>query len=648
MIDRSTKILLGLPRTVKRCLAMAIDASLCVLTVWLAYYLRLDAWVSLKGAPFVAALASISLMLPILYVSGLYRTVVRYVGADLVWTLARATTIYAASFSTIFTAYGFENVPRTLGFIQPLLMFVAILLSRVTISFLLGGQFRNWLRQSQARTLIYGAGSAGRQLAAAIHDSDGMRVAGFLDDHPDLHGRSIGKLPILDPAEIEETISRLGIQNVFLAIPSATRTRRNEILGRLRLLGVNVRTLPNLLDIASGSVTVNDLRELSIDDLLGRDPVPPDSERMQAIISGKTVLVTGAGGSIGSELCRQILAFNPACLLLFELSEYNLYSINRELRGIAPEAAIVPLLGSVADDARVREVLRTWHPHVVFHAAAYKHVPLVERNVLEGIRNNIIGTLVTAEAARDAGVAKFVLVSTDKAVRPTNSMGATKRLAEMVLQGLQSTAAGTCFCMVRFGNVLGSSGSVVPLFREQIRTGGPVTVTDPAMTRYFMTIPEAAQLVVQAGAMARGGEVFVLDMGEPVRIIDLARNMIELSGMSVRDADNQSGDIELKIVGLRPGEKLFEELLIGDSPRPTDHPRIMMASEKHAEWHFLRNALATLIRLIEVRDTIEARRVLRNLVPEFTPKDDLVDWVHLEQTSENIIKDAVPPKAAGL
>lgn len=406
MFERQIDILLELPRAAKRALAMSIDAGICILTVWLAYYLRVGEWTSLRGAPSVAVIASIALMIPILYIAGLYRTVLRYIGAEVLWTVTGASMAYAVIFSAIFTAYGFEGVPRTLGFIQPLLLFVGILLSRAAMGFLLQGKFRDWLRpETHSRTLIYGAGSSGRQLAAAIHDSaGGMRVVGFLDDDLSLHGRSIGKLPILDPIAIDETIARLNVQNVFLAIPSATRARRNEILTRLRLSSVNVRTLPNLLDIASGSVTVNDLRELSIDDLLGRDPVPPDLSRIQAMIRGKTVLVTGAGGSIGSELCRQVLDAGPARLLLMEASEYALYSIDRELRATARDTTIIPLLGSVVDNARVRELLNAWRPHVILHAAAYKHVPLVEHNVLEGIRNNTLGTLVTAEAARDLGV----------------------------------------------------------------------------------------------------------------------------------------------------------------------------------------------------------------------------------------------------
>ena len=647
MLELLTNSLLGLPRSLKRFLAMAVDAVLCVTTVWLAYYLRLGHWTTLRGSPVFVVIASLSLMLPILYVAGLYRTVLRYISADVVWTITRAMAIYALVFSAIFTGYGFEGVPRTIGFIQPLLMFVGTLLIRAALSFLLRGRVRNWMqRSSHTRILIYGAGASGRQLAAAIGESDGMRVVGFLDDNPALHGRSIGKMPIMNPVAIEETIASFDVQNVFLAIPSATRAHRNQILMRLRKANVNVRTLPNLMDIASGQVTVNDLRELTVEDLLGRDPVPPDTERMQSMISGKTVLVTGAGGSIGSELCRQILTARPALLILFDASEYALYSIDRELRSARPDAVIIPLLGSVSDDKRVREILDAWPTQVIFHAAAYKHVPLVEYNLLEGIRNNTIGTLITAQAASDAGVEQFVLVSTDKAVRPTNSMGATKRLAEMILQGLQTTGTRTRFCMVRFGNVLGSSGSVVPLFREQIRAGGPVTVTDAAMTRYFMTIPEAAQLVVQAGSMANGGEVFLLDMGEPVRIIDLARNMIELSGMTIRDDHNSSGDIELQVVGLRPGEKLFEELLIGNNSRETAHPRIMMASEAHPGWHVLRPALAALADSIEQRDAVKVRTALLELVPEFAPTSELVDWVFVERGAATAT--VPPPVAASL
>jgi FlaA1/EpsC-like NDP-sugar epimerase len=391
------------------------------------------------------------------------------------------------------------------------------------------------------------------------------------------------------------------------------------------------------MDLAHGRVQASDLRELTIEDLLSRPPVEPEGEAVRGKIAGHTVLVTGAGGSIGSELCRQILAAEPARMLLLEASEFALYAIHRNLTEVS-DVEIVPLLGSVTDTRRVAEILNAWAPDMVFHAAAYKHVPLVEHNPLEGLRNNVIGTLRVAELSAQAGVKDFVLVSTDKAVRPTNIMGATKRLAELILQGLAAEGAKTCFSMVRFGNVLGSSGSVVPLFREQIRQGGPITITHPDITRYFMTIPEAAQLVVQASAMAKGGEVFVLDMGEPVRIVDLARNMIELCGLTVRSPDNPNGDIEIATVGMRPGEKLYEELLIGDDPQPTTHPRIMMATEHHLAWAKLRERLEHMETLIDTGQVVQARALLCELVAEFMPSSEIVDWVKMQQADKAVVE----------
>jgi FlaA1/EpsC-like NDP-sugar epimerase len=421
-------------------------------------------------------------------------------------------------------------------------------------------------------------------------------------------------------------------------VPSVSRKRRNEILSLIRTTSVRVQTLPALLDLAQGRVTVNDLRDLDIEDLLGRDSVAPNDMLLAQKITGKTILVTGAGGSIGSELCRQILLQKPKSLLLVDISEFALYSIHQELqqRLGAKEGCgtrLIPLLASVLDVARMDHVMQTWQPDTVYHAAAYKHVPLVEHNPAEGARNNIIGTLTAARAARDNGVSDFVLISTDKAVRPTNTMGTTKRCAEMVLQAFaaQGSGTGTCFSMVRFGNVLGSSGSVVPLFRKQIREGGPITITHQDVIRYFMTIPEAAQLVIQAGAMAKGGEVFVLDMGEPVRIIDLARNMIALSGLSVIDEDNPDGDIAIETVGLRPGEKLYEELLIGENPVPTSHPKIMKANEEYLPWSELDGHLQKLIKVTEANDAVAIRELLLDIVPGFSPTDDVVDFVFLEK-----------------
>lgn len=629
-MGRVARPLLALPRGSKQLMAAAIDGALCALTVWLAYYLRLGYFVSLAGRPSVAVGLSLILALPAFYFLGLYRMAFRRAGADILPTIALACGAYGLCYATVIAAYGFDNIPRTIGIIQPILLFLAVGLLRLSVGYILGGQMQRRIETKPQRgVLIYGAGSSGRQLAAAMSASRELRVVGFLDDDQSLYGTLVNGLRVYPIDRLRQLIDRKGVTDVMLALPSAPRQRRNEIIQSLRGLPLTVQTLPGLMDLAHGRVQASDLRALSIEDLLSREPVMPEMTAVRGKIAGRTVLVTGAGGSIGSELCRQIVAAEPARILLLETSEFALYAIHRNLIE-ATSIEVVPLLGSVTDAFRVAEILRAWSPAIVFHAAAYKHVPLVEHNPLEGLRNNVIGTLRVAELAAQLGVKDFVLVSTDKAVRPTNTMGATKRLAELVLQGLAAENTATCFSMVRFGNVLGSSGSVVPLFREQICQGGPVTITHRDITRYFMTIPEAAQLVVQASAMAAGGEVFVLDMGEPVRIEDLARNMIELCGLSVRSANNPDGDIEIVEVGMRPGEKLYEELLIGDNPRPTAHPRIMMASEHHILWPELRPRLDELERYIGSGAVEPARKLLRELVREFTPTSEVVDWVALQ------------------
>jgi FlaA1/EpsC-like NDP-sugar epimerase len=524
-----------------------------------------------------------------------------------------------------------------------LLLFVGA--SRALARVWLGDDYRSMLkRASRPKVLIYGAGNAGRQLAAAMANSHEMQVAGFLDDDDRLHRQMLNGQPIYNPADLDTLATTLNIRDVLLAMPSLSRRRRNEILSLIRSAQVAVRTLPSVTDLAQGKVSISDLRELDIDDLLGREPVTPNHILLAKNIVGKVVLVTGAGGSIGSELCRQILAVSPAKLLLIEQSEFALYGIHQELEeklaaldGARPPV-LVPLLASVQDDDRMHEIMSTWEPDTVYHAAAYKHVPLVEHNPVEGIKNNVFGTLRTAQAAIACGVSDFVLVSTDKAVRPTNIMGASKRLAEMVLQALAAEQRGTknvtTLSMVRFGNVLGSSGSVVPKFRQQIRDGGPITLTHPDITRFFMTIPEASQLVIQAGAMGRGGDVFVLDMGEPIRIADLARRMIELSGLTVKDEGNPDGDIEIEITGLRPGEKLFEELLIGDNPEGTSHPRILRAREDFLPWQELEPKLKALELALSVNDVRLILAQLRELVAGYAPSENVVDWVLLEQEFE--------------
>lgn len=642
---------LALPRVAKRLVVIVLDVVLCVLTVWLAYYLRVDEFISFTNSgewglgPTWAALVSVALALPLFIVSGFYRAIFRYSGWPALLAVARTVGIYGLLYAAIFTVVGVPGVPRTVGIIQPVLLLVFVGASRAFARVWLGDQYQRLLqRVSLPKVLIYGAGHAGRQLTEALVNSHEMRVVGFLDDDERLHGHVLNGLPIYAPADLDALVSKLGVSDVLLAMPSLPRRRRNEILEQIRRARVAVRTLPSVTDLVQGRVGVSDLRELDIDDLLGREPVTPNHILLGKNILARVVLVTGAGGSIGSELCRQILALGPATVLLVEHSEYALYAIHQELEAklagsrVTTQTHLVPLLASVQDGERMRKIMSTWRPDTVYHAAAYKHVPLVEHNAAEGIKNNVFGTLRTALAAIDAGVSDFVLISTDKAVRPTNIMGASKRLAEMVLQALaaQSSASGakTRFSMVRFGNVLGSSGSVVPKFRQQIRDGGPITLTHPEVTRYFMTIPEAAQLVIQAGAMAKGGDVFVLDMGQAVKIIDLARRMVELSGLTVRDEQNPDGDIEIVITGLRPGEKLYEELLIGDSPKRTQHPQIMKAHEEFVPWSVLEERLKALEMALSTNDVSAIGLIMQELVEGYTPSDEISDLVCRAQQAD--------------
>lgn len=643
-INKVAKELLALPRIAKRLTALIVDASLCAITVWLAFGLRLDSWGSLTGYQWVPVVGSLGLALPLFIISGLYRAIFRYSGWGALLAVAKAMGLYTVLYATVFTVFTVHDVPRTIGIIQPLLLFIAIGGSRVGAHYWLGGLYQSRVKhQLIPKVLIYGAGSAGRQLAAVLTNSREMVAVGFVDDNAALQGNTINGLRVFNPLFLEKVVARLGVTEVLLAVPSLSRARRNEILAALQPLSLRVRTLPSLMDLAHGRVHAADIRELDIEDLLGRDPVAPNGILLNRNTRNKVVLVTGAGGSIGSELCRQIVKAGPSTLLLVEMCEFALYAVHQNLLTLqadegAPKVRIIPLLASVCDYKRMEEIMRTWCPNTVYHAAAYKHVPLVEHNPAEGVKNNVLGTLFTARAAAENNVSNFVLVSTDKAVRPTNIMGTSKRLAEMVLQGLASSSREhgytTKFSMVRFGNVLGSSGSVVPLFRQQIKDGGPITVTHVDINRYFMTIPEAAQLVIQAGAMATGGDVFVLDMGKPVRILDLAHRMVELSGLTVKDESHPDGDIEIVVTGLRPGEKLYEELLIGDNPEPTQHQRIMKAHEDCLPWPQLEEKLRILEVALEQNDVGIIRQILQDLVPGYRPTGSIVDWVHLECEAE--------------
>ena len=634
ILSKLTMLVLQLPRPIKRLIVLLVDSAICLLSVYFSFYLRVGEWVPIFSQsgwkPLLALETSILFSLPLFLAFGLYREIFRYSGWFALLTLLRAMCLYAFIFAVIFTVIGIEGVPRTVGLIQPIVLVMLVGASRAFASYWLSNSYRKQLKLSAVpHVLIYGAGDAGRQLMGALSHSYEMQVVGFLDDDPKLQGSTLGGRRIYSPERLIELTASLDVSEVLLAIPSASRFRRNQIIKLMRDAKVGIQTLPSMSDLASGKISTQDLRSLDIDDLLGRELVLPNSDLLTKNSFSKTVMVTGAGGSIGGELCRQIMEQAPKTLLLVEQSEYALYQIHHEISTRIENhgglnVQIVPLLASVTNPDRMRIIVGEWQPDVIYHAAAYKHVPLVEANVVEGIRNNTIGTLTVAQIAIELGVPHFILISTDKAVRPTNVMGASKRLAEMILQALAQSASKTKFSMVRFGNVLNSSGSVVPKFRQQIKDGGPVTVTDLRMTRYFMTIPEAAQLVIQAGALATGGDVFLLDMGEPVKIVDLARRMIELSGLDVKDAQNLEGDIEIEEIGLRPGEKLYEELLIDGNPEKTIHPRVFKSHEDFLPWSELELKVQQISQAIEKNDDQALIALLKELVSGYKPEHHLV------------------------
>ncbi len=605
-----------LPRRQKQALAIAADGLLLATSLYVSLCLRHgSASPGLSPGAQAFILAAPLLAIPIFARLGLYRAVFRYISVQMGWAIVKAIALYTALLGLSLFLLSTIAIPRSVILINAFVAFFAISGSRVLVRWwFTGGSLRGLTPKLGAeRVLIYGAGAAGIQLASALDHSDEFTVAGFLDDAHDAQGHAIRGFPVFDPAELEGLTKSLNIKEVLLAMPSASRRRKREIVYRLDALGVGVRTLPGLSELAQGRVRVSDLKQVEISDILGRDAVAPNEALLHRNITGKVVMVTGAGGSIGSELCRQIARLTPKALILFERSEFALYQIDRELEGSG-----IPIMGSVLDEALLESVMRNYGVETVYHAAAYKHVPLVEANPAQGVYNNVFGTLRAARAARSTGVTAFVLISTDKAVRPTNVMGASKRLAEMILQCMAPTT-NMLLTMVRFGNVLGSSGSVVPLFREQIAQGGPVTVTHPDVTRYFMTIPEASQLVIQAGAMGSGGDVFVLDMGEPVKIVDLARRMVRLSGFDIKDENNPDGEIEIIVSGLRPGEKLYEELLIGDNTSATSHPLILRAEEHHADETTIEWILKQLEDAIAADDAARIRSLMLEAVDEYVP-----------------------------
>ena len=624
--------ILSLHRYSKRTIAIITDMALCILCTWLAFILRLEEIVLLKDFNLYSALTSMVIAIPIFWLFGLYRTIFRYASISIVFTILVPIIIYGLIYFLVIGVYSIHGVPRTIGIIQPMILFFAIISSRLGVKYILTSNFNFKKNSNKKKILIYGAGDAGRQLVIALENSLEFKVIGFLDDDQQLHRQVLLGKNVYSIFKLKKLIETENINLVFLALPSISRNKRNQIIERLNQYKLTVKTLPSISEIADGRITISDIKDLNINDLLNRDEVKPDIKLLNENIHSKTVLVTGAGGSIGSELCRQILKLKPNKLLLLELNEFSLYQIYEELVAKNKNLKIISLLVNVQDQKKLEKIFETFKVDTVYHAAAYKHVPLVEKNICEGVKNNVFSTLAIAEAAVKKKVSNLVLISSDKAVRPTNIMGASKRLSELCMQGIynHNRDISTNFSIVRFGNVLESSGSVIPKFKKQIREGGPVTLTHQDVTRYFMTVTEAAQLVIQAGAMGKNSEVFVLDMGESVKIKDLVFKMIKLSGFTVKDSENPTGDIQVKISGLRPGEKLYEELLIGENPQKTSHEKIQKAQDSFIPFDQLKIDLDNLFTLLEDNKVAEVKAMLSKLVLSFQSNSKIVDHVYYE------------------
>ena len=622
---------LNLPATIRRALLIVGDTVAVLIAVWASFAIRLGDWwpYLLQDVVWLFPLA-VFIVIPTFAAVGLYRPILRYADESLFYTIVLGASAGILLMIAVWVFLRAGLVPRSSWLICWLVLTALVGGGRLVLRRYLRRRFRSTAQRTPV--IVYGAGEAGAQLVNALRYSAEFVPVVFVDDNPRLWGSVVLGLKVRAPFKLPRLVARHEAGLILLALPSTSHRRRREILESLAGLPARVMALPTLAELTSGARRIDEFREIDVEDILGRDSVQPNETLLRARVGDKAVMVTGAGGSIGAELCRQILALRPRRLVLFERSEYALYSIEQELGAMLanmgqPPVELIPLLGSVSHRRRLQVAMERFGIQTVYHAAAYKHVPIVERNPIEGVRNNVFGTLHAAEAAIAAGVETFVLVSSDKAVRPTNVMGATKRLAELILQGLAGEGSATRLCMVRFGNVLDSSGSVVPLFREQIRKGGPVTVTHPEVERYFMTIPEAAQLVIQASAMAQGGDLFLLDMGESVRIFDLARRMIRLSGLEVRDEEHPDGDIEVRFTGLRSGEKLREELLIGADDLPTAHPMIRRAREGHPPWPAIRDCLERLDAAARAFEYPAVRAILREAVAEYQPENGIEDWV---------------------
>ena len=631
-LTKLSKNIINLPRYTKRIIVILIDLGLCIICTWAAFYLRLEEFVKFNDVTTLAVEVSILLAIPIFWLMGLYKTIFRFQGYSIIFTVFVAISVYALLYFGVIGIYGIQGIPRSIGIIQPILLFLVISLSRISIKFLYLPNFKK--TKNKTNTLIYGAGGAGRQLLTSLEGNTEMKVVGFLDDDPQFHRQIILGQMVYDPLNIDKLINKKNIDTILLALPSINRQKRNQIINNLNKYKVIVKTLPSVQDIIDGKITVSDIKDLSIEDLLNREQVQPNLELLTKNITSKVVMVTGAGGSIGSEISLQIIKLKPKKILLIEFSEFALYKIIENLKSIDKSIKIIPLLINIQNQPKIEQLFKTFNIDTIYHAAAYKHVPLVEENICESVKNNVFGTFNLAEAALKYNVSNFVLISSDKAVRSTNAMGASKRLAEICIQSLcDNQNKQTKFAIVRFGNVLESSGSVIPKFKKQIKNGGPVTLTHPDVTRYFMTIAEASQLVIQAGSMAEKCEVYVLDMGESVKIKDLIKKMIKLSGLSIKDDKNLDGDIEIKIIGLRPGEKLYEELLIGDNPQPTIHQKIQKAQDPFITYNKLKIDLDHLSNLIEENKVFEVKHLLSNLVTSYQSNSKIVDHFYKQQSN---------------
>ena len=628
------KNILSLHRYVKRIILIIADIVLCGICTWLAFWLRLEELIAFSKINFLPIIISTLFAIPIFWMFGLYKTIYRYSGLSIIFTILSSTILYGLIYFFIIGVYGIKGIPRSIGIIQPMLLFFCVISSRLFIKFLFEITLQSTDKTiNKKNLLIYGAGSAGVQLSLTLQNKKEYNLVGFVDDNESLHNRQLSGKIIYPSSEIDNLIKTKNIDIILLALPSITRKKRISIIENLKNYKLIIKTLPSLNDIVDGKIYYSDIKDLSIDDLLEREEVLPKEELLRKKVKSKTLLVTGAGGSIGSEICRQILKINPKKIILFDLSEFSLYSINSELEdmmkklGLEDKLTLIPVLGSIQNKDQVSKVINMHKPDTIYHAAAYKHVPLVEQNIIEGLRNNVFGTLNLLNIAIENKVLDFVLISTDKAVRPTSIMGASKRLSELVIQSTYNkfkNEISTKFTIVRFGNVLDSSGSVIPKFKEQIKNGGPITLTHPEVSRYFMTIPEAAQLVIQASALSTGCNMFILNMGKMIKIKDLIYKLVKLSGLTVKDNNNPDGDIEISLVGLRPGEKLYEELLIGEKPESTLHPKIDKVNDPSIDWDYLKTELKSIEEMIKNNNIEALIPILKKIVSGFKPNNETI------------------------